>query len=134
MSSMGRSSTKTALAAGGVLFAAVLMIMNGLFQFFQGIMAVAKDDVFVSTTNYVFQFNTTSWGWIHLIFGLIIAVVGFFLLTGAVWARAVAIALVGLQALTNFFFLPYYPWWALVIIALDIFVIWALATAPTDAI
>jgi len=110
------------------------MIMNGLFQFFQGIMAVAKDDVFVSTTNYVFQFNTTSWGWIHLIFGLIIAVVGFFLLTGAVWARAVAIALVGLQALTNFFFLPYYPWWALVIIALDIFVIWALATAPTDAI
>jgi len=126
------SMTSRAVAAGGVLFAAVIMVLNGLFQIFQGIAGIAKDNIFLATPDYLFQFNTTAWGWIHLIIGILVVLTGFALFTGSLWARAVAIMLVALQAFANFFFLPYYPLWALVIIALDAFVIWALAVAPSD--
>jgi hypothetical protein len=118
------------MATGGLLFAATIMVLTGLFQFFQGIAAIAKDQIFVTTPNYLFKFDTTSWGWIHLFIGLFVALVGAFVFTRAPWARFVAIAFVALQAFSNFFFLPYYPFWALTIIALDIFVIWALTVAP----
>jgi hypothetical protein len=132
MSTYDNRSARAAWATGGLLFAAALMIMSGLFQFFQGIAAVAKDQIFVAVGNYVYKFDTTSWGWIHLIIGIIVAVVGFFVMTGATWARWVGIVIVGLQALSNFFFLPYYPLWSLVIIGIDVFVIWALAAAPRE--
>jgi hypothetical protein len=106
------------------------MMMAGLFQFFQGISAVAKDDIYINAPNYVYKFDTTTWGWIHLIFGAIVAISGFFLLQGQAWARGVAIVLAGISAITQFFFLPYYPLWAMVIIALDIFIIWAIVKAP----
>ena len=118
------------VAAGGMLFAAIMMVLSGLFQFFQGIAALARNDIYVNTPNYVYRFSTTSWGWIHLILGLIVALTGFALFRGSGWARGVGIALVSLQALSNFFFLGYRPVWSLVIIALDIFIIWALASAP----
>src|SRR5215475_1107990 len=82
------SSTRMAWASGGVLFAAALMIMNGLFQFFEGISALGRDQILVSTPNYVYRFDTTAWGWIHLLLGIIVAVVGYFVLPGAAWARA----------------------------------------------
>jgi len=129
---MSTAGTKAA-ATGGMLFGAIIMMLGGLFQFFQGIAAIAKDDIFLSTPNYVFKFDTTAWGWIHLILGIIVALVGFMVLTGATWARAVGIGLVALQAFANFFFLPYFPLWALIVIALDVFVIWALAVAPGRA-
>jgi hypothetical protein len=118
------------VATGGLLFAASIMVLTGLFQFFQGIAAIAKDQIFVSTPNYMFTFDTTAWGWIHLIIGLVIAIIGYFVFIRATWARFVAIILVAFQAVSNFLFLPHYPLWALTIIALDIFVIWALTVAP----
>jgi hypothetical protein len=117
-------------ATGGMVFAGIVLILSGLFQFFQGIAAVAKDDIYVAVPNYVLKLNTSSWGWIHLIIGILVALTGFAVLSGATWARAVGIGLAALSAFTNFFFLPYYPLWALVIIGLDIFVIWSLASAP----
>jgi len=118
------------MATGGLLFAATIMVLAGLFQFFQGIIGVAKDEIFVATPNYLFKFNTTTWGWIHLVLGLFVMVIGFFVFTKAPWARGIAIFLVALQAFSNFFFLPYYPLWALTLVALDIFIIWALTVAP----
>ena len=118
------------MAVGGLLFAATIMILTGLFQLFQGIAAIAKDNLFVATPNYLLQFSTTSWGWIHLVIGAIVAITGFFVLTNAPWARVVAIGLVALQAFANFFFVPYYPFWSLTLVAIDIFIIWALAVAP----
>jgi hypothetical protein len=126
------SMTSRMVAAGGVMFAATIMVLTGLFQIFEGIAGIAKDNIYLNTPNYLFQFNLTSWGWIHLIIGIIVTLVGFALFTGSMVARAIAIALVALQAFANFFFLPYYPLWALVIIALDAFIIWALLVAPTD--
>ena len=66
-------------------------------------------------------------GWIVLIAGIIVLLAGFAVMTGALWARIVGITLASLSALANFFFIPFYPFWSLMIITLDIFVIWALA-------
>jgi hypothetical protein len=127
MSSMNRPR---AWARTGMLFAATMMVINGVFQLFEGISGVAKDDIYVGPPGYVVKFNTTTWGWIHIILGVAVALTGFALFSGADWARGIAMVLVAFQAISNFFFIPYYPLWALVIIALDIFVLWALATAP----
>jgi hypothetical protein len=93
-----------------------------------GIAAIARGSFFVKAPNYLYNVNITTWGWIHLGIGVLMALTGFFLFSGATWARAVGIALAVLSAIANFFFLPYYPIWSIVIIALDVFVIWALAT------
>ncbi|MFD7867462.1 hypothetical protein [Streptomyces sp. NPDC057682] len=115
---------------GWTVLAAVLMIFGGAMALLQGISAIAKDDVFVATRNYVFQFNLTGWGWIHLVLGIVIVLAGCALFTGAVWARVTGIVLAGLGALANFLWLPYYPLWSLVLIALDVFIIWALCADP----
>lgn len=115
-------------AVGGTVFAAVLMMIAGVFQVIAGITAIVKDKFFATTPNYLLTFDVSGWGWIHLAFGALLVVAGFFVLRGDVWARAVAIVLVSLSAIANFLFLPYYPFWALVVIAIDVFVIWALAT------
>jgi hypothetical protein len=81
----------------------------------------------VATRNYVFQLDATTWGWIHLLVGLLVAFAGYGLLSGKTWARVVAITLAVLSAVANFLFIPYYPFWSLLIITLDVFVIWASA-------
>ncbi|HKE50310.1 MAG TPA: hypothetical protein VKE25_02255, partial [Actinomycetes bacterium] len=82
---------------------------------------------YVQLPNYTFEYDLTSWGWIHLILGALIAVAGFAVLGGAVWARAVGIALAGLSAIANFLWLPYYPVWSVVAIGLAVATIWGLA-------
>jgi hypothetical protein len=113
-------------AVGFILFAAIMMIMAGCFQFFDGLVALFNDTFYVTTRNYVFQFDATTWGWIHLILGLVMAFAGWGLLSGRTWARVVGITVALLSALANFLWIPYYPFWALTIITLDIFVIWAI--------
>ncbi len=115
-------------AAGGTMFAGVMMLVNGLFGVFEGVMAVAKDNVYLATPGYVFRFSLTSWGWIHLVLGVVIALVGLAVLSGAAWARWIAVGLTVLSMVAQFTFLPYYPLWALVVLAIDVFVIWALVT------
>ncbi|MFG2290946.1 hypothetical protein ACGFOU_33350 [Streptomyces sp. NPDC048595] len=112
---------------GWTAFAAVLMIFGGAMAFLEGISAIARDNVFVTTQNYVFSFNLTGWGWIHLILGLIILLAGVALLmSGAMWARVLGVVVAGLGALANFLWIPFYPFWAIVLVAINIFVIWAL--------
>ncbi|WP_034263988.1 DUF7144 family membrane protein [Actinospica robiniae] len=122
-------STDTSLrpfATGWTIFAAVLMFFGGVMAVFQGITAIAKDDLLVVTRNYAYTLSLTSWGWIHLILGFLIALTGLGLFSGAMWARVIGIGLTGLGLIANFLWLPYYPVWAVVLIAIDIFIIWAL--------
>src|SRR5512132_783724 len=119
-------------AAGFILFAGILMIMVGCFQFSEGLVAVFNDTFYVTTRNYIFQFDATTWGWIHLIVGVIVAFAGWGLLSGRTWARVVAITLAVLSAIANFLFIPYYPFWSLLLITLDVFVIWALTAHGGD--
>jgi hypothetical protein len=119
-------------AVGFILFAAIMMIMVGVFQALQGIIAIFENEFYVATRNYLFQFDATTWGWIHLLVGLLVAFAGWGLLSGRTWARVVGITLAVLSAITNFLFVPYYPFWALLLITLDIFVIWAIAAHGGD--
>jgi hypothetical protein len=113
-------------AAGGATFAAALMVLIGAFQFLAGLAAIIDDDFYVVTRNYAFDLDVTGWGWIHLILGVVIFCAGLALFAGRAWAAMVAIVLAILSAIANFFFIPYYPWWSLLVIALDVWVIWAL--------
>lgn len=107
---------------------AVLMLITGFMDIFQGIAGIAEDDVYTRVGDYVFKFNLTTWGWIHLILGIVVAIAGFGILKGAEWGRVAGIALASLNILFQFLFLPYQPWWALFSMAISVFVIWALAT------
>ncbi|KQV18560.1 MULTISPECIES: hypothetical protein [unclassified Kitasatospora] len=124
----GAGRRNSGAVTGLVMFAGVMMLVGGLLGIFQGIIAIAKDDLYVATRDYIFQFNLTTWGWIHLAMGVVLAVVGFGVLKGAAWGRVIGIALVSLNLVLNFLFLPYYPLWSLVAIALSAFVVWALCT------
>lgn len=115
-------------ALGGVGFAATMMVVIGLFQVIAGLTAIFDDEFYVITQNYTFDLDVTAWGWIHLLLGIGLAVVGYFLFVGATWARWTAIVLVGISMFANFMWLPYYPLWALIIIALDVAVVWAIST------
>jgi hypothetical protein len=119
-------------AVGFILFAAIMMIMVGVFQALQGLIAIFENEFYVTTRNYIFQFDATTWGWIHLLVGLLVAFAGYGLLSGKTWARVVALTLAVLSATANFLFIPYYPFWALLLITLDIFVIWAIAAHGGD--
>lgn len=123
----GEYERTSSWAVGFVVFAAMMMMLVGSFHFFQGLAAIFEDEFFVVGQNYIYDVDVTAWGWIHLILGVIIFCAGAGALSGQTWARVVGITLASLSALANFFFIPYYPLWALLIIALDILVIWALA-------
>ncbi len=125
--SVGEEQEGHPWAVGFTLFAAIIMIMAGIFQALYGLVALFNNNFYVVTPNYAFQFDTTAWGWIHLIGGVIVGLAGWALLSGRMWARVVGIILAVLSAVANFLFLPYYPLWSLTVIALDVFVIWALA-------
>ena len=122
-----RADETSGWAVGFIMSAAIMMIMAGFFQLLAGLVAIFENEFYVATRNYLFQFDATTWGWIHLLLGLIMAFAGWGLLSGRTWARVVAITLAVLSATANFLFIPYYPFWSLLIIALDVFVIWAIA-------
>ncbi|MFF1460919.1 hypothetical protein [Streptomyces sp. NPDC058330] len=118
----------SAWAAGGTMFAGVLLLVDGILDIFKGIAGIASDDVYERITNYTFKFDITAWGWIHLILGVVLFFVGLGILKGAGWARGVGVGLAALNIIANFIWLPYQPVWAIVSIAIDTFVIWALCT------
>jgi hypothetical protein len=113
-------------ATGGAMFAGVMMIVVGVFDLIAGISAISKDDMFVKTPNYVFNLSVNGWGWIHLILALLVLFAGWAVLSGKVWGGMVGIAMATLVAIGNFFWIPYYPFWSILTIALAVWVIWAL--------
>ncbi|MFE9605072.1 hypothetical protein [Streptomyces hokutonensis] len=121
-----RSPGVQTAATGLTLFAAVMLFVAGTLDLFRGIMAIAQDDVFVNTPNYVFKFDLTSWGWIQLSLGVVAMIVGLGLFASATWARVVGVGIAALLIIANFLSIPYYPVWSLTLIALYGFVIWAL--------
>jgi len=119
-------------AVGLSLFAGIIMIIGGVFNAMEGIVALVRNEIYVATPRYLFAFDLTTWGWIQLILGIVVAIAGFGVITGQLWGRLVGIALAALSMLANFAFIPYYPLWSLSIIALNVFVIWALCVYNRD--
>jgi hypothetical protein len=123
----GRGRPPSGWAIGFTVFAAVMMIMSGVWQALQGLIAIFENELYLTTRNYLFEFDATAWGWFHLVLGLVVAGVGWGILSGRTWARVLGIGLVAFSATANFLFIPYYPFWSILIIAVDVLVIWALA-------
>jgi hypothetical protein len=126
------SQQPSAAAVGWALFAAIMLMIAGFFQIIAGIAAIAEDDFYVTTQKWVFEFDVTTWGWIHVVLGILLLAVGAGILTGNVLARTVAVIIAGVSAIGNFAFMPYYPVWAIIVIAIDIAIIWALTAHGRD--
>jgi hypothetical protein len=118
---------------GGVTFAGILMVCSGILAVFQGIAAVAGDDVYFRVGGYVYEMNLTGWGTIHIILGALVLLTGVGLLMDMAWARFAGMVLVALSLIAQFLFLPYQPVWSFVMMAIDVFVIWALASRQEAA-
>ena len=133
MSEQGPGSSLSGCAVGGITFAVVMMLMIGVFQIINGLVAIIDDDFYLRTENYTFNIDTSAWGWIHLLIGILLLLAGYGLYSGATWGAAVAIVMAVLAAVENFFFIPYYPFWSILVIALCVWVIWALTrSGATD--
>jgi hypothetical protein len=124
--------SRSGAAVGFTYFAAIVMLMVGTFHAIAGFAGILENEFYVATRNYVFEFDATAWGWIHLIAGLVVIFAAAGLFSGAVWARTVGVTMAVISAIANFGFIPYYPVWSIVIIALDIAVIWALTAHGRD--
>jgi hypothetical protein len=131
-SSSGSQRSHSSGAVGLTMFASALLIMGGVFQFLAGLAAIVNDTTFVVGVEYIYKFDTTTWGWIHMLLGILLFFGGFALLQGAVWARTVVVILAGISAVANFLWLPYQPWWSIIILTLDVFVIWAVTVHGRD--
>ena len=119
-------------AVGWTLFAGVMMVLLGIWWMMAGLVAIVDDDFYVVTQDYIFQFSTSTWGWIHLILGGVVLVSGFGLYSGNVLARTVGVIIAALSGLIAFAWLPWYPVWAVIFIAVSIAVIWSLTAHGRD--
>ncbi|WP_243077286.1 hypothetical protein [Microbacterium sp. SS28] len=113
---------------GWAVFGGIVLIIVGVFNALFGLAAIIgpSSAYFVTITGSIWLVDVTTWGWWHLIVGLLIVLVGVFVLRGATWARITGVVLVSINAVSQFASIPYSPWLALTIIALDLLVIFAL--------
>jgi hypothetical protein len=119
-------------AAGLTVFAALLMIIGGTMQALQGLVALFNDTFYAIGEEYLFELDVTSWGWIHLILGVVVALAGVALFQGATWARTVAVVLASMGIVANFLWMPYYPLWSITLIVFNALVIWAVTVHGRD--
>lgn len=119
-------------AVGWTAFAGIMMIMSGIWWIIAGIAAIANDTLFLVTEDYIFKFDITTWGWIHLLVGILVVFAGFGLFSGKVWARTVGVIIAVLAGLIAFSWIPYYPIWGIIFIAISVAIIWSLTAHGDD--
>ena len=119
-------------AFGWTVWAAIWMWIVGFFHVLAGFAGIVEDEILLVTPSYLFQLDTTTWGWIHLGLGIVVLLAGFALFNGALWARTVGVVLAVVSIIANFAWLPYQTVWALLMITADVFVIWALTVHGGD--
>jgi hypothetical protein len=129
---MREPANYSSAAAGWAMFAGIMLIIIGVFDMIQGIVALVNDEFFVIGVDYVFKFDITSWGWIHIIGGIVLVASGAGIFSGNVLARTVGVIVAGLSIIWNFAWLPYYPIWSIISIAVGVTVIWALTAHGRD--
>jgi hypothetical protein len=122
----GGASDATAWA-GWVVFAGMMMIMLGFFQAIEGLVALFKDSYYVvRPSGLLVHVNYTTWGWVHLVIGIVAVLTGFGLLAGNMFARVIGVGIAVVSALVNMAFVSAYPIWSIIIIAVDVVVIYAI--------
>ena len=112
---------------GWIAFAGFMMVLLGTFHVIQGLVALFNDQYFlVGKSGLTLSVDFTTWGWIHVIGGILIAGAGIGLFIGKIWARAIGVILALVSAILNVGFLAAYPIWSTTMIAVDVLVIWAI--------
>ena len=119
-------------AVGWTAFAGIMMVLMGGWWIISGLVAIVNDEFFVATEDYIFKFDATTWGWIHLLLGIAILASGFGLFTANVWARTVGVIIAVLAALAGFAWMPWYPIWGIIFVAVSVAIIWALTAHGHD--
>jgi hypothetical protein len=130
MTSAARRSARGGAHAEGrgyglVVFASVLLLVSGFWNLIYGIAAIAQSHVFVANAHYVFG-NLRAWGWVTLIFAILLLIAGGGVLVGNQLARWFAVAVLGLNLIEQMFSIPAYPFWSLTIIAMDVVALYGL--------
>lgn len=120
------SEQRSDAGAGWVSFAGIILITVGIFQAFAGLVGLIEDEFYAVTPEYVVQFDSTTWGWIHILIGLILIAAGFGIFSGNVLARTVGVFAALGSMISVFAWLPWYPVWGIILIAMNIAIIWAL--------
>ena len=126
------SSKSSERAHGAIDFAAFSMVMGGIWWIFTGLAAIATDDFFALGREYTFEFSVSTWGWIHMLLGVVVLVSGGFIFVGARWARIVGVIVAMIWEIVAFAWSPNYPVWRLALLAISIIVIWALTVHGGD--
>ena len=112
---------------GWIAFAAVFMIVSGVFGAIEGLTGIFRDDSFFTTQGGItLSFSFTTWGWIHLLLGILLVLVGIALIKGATWAQFAALVLVSLHLVSQFWYFSVYPLWAFIVILIDILILYAI--------
>ena len=112
---------------GWIVFAGFMLVMVGFFHAIEGLVALFRDEVFlVGPRGLVVNVDYTAWGWAHILGGLLAIATGAGLLAGQMWARTLAVIVALASALLSVAFLPAYPVWSAIVIAIDVLVIWAI--------
>lgn len=121
-------STKAFWAAFVGTFGGVLLLVGSMMEFLQGASAIANDDLYSDGSDYLYRFDMQTWGTVHVIIAVLSAIVAIGVLARRSWGQVCGILIAGLSILGNFAFLPHYPLWSVIVIALDVLIIWALLT------
>lgn len=119
----GRTGVGVGIGRG---LAGFLLILNGIWGFLVGLAAIIRGGFFVVHSGYAYHWSITGWGWLQLALGCVVFAAGVCVLLGMLWARIFGAVLAGFSAIASFMFIPYYPIWSIVVIAVDIFIVWAL--------
>jgi hypothetical protein len=125
---------KSSWAIGFAMFAAVMLMIGGSFQIMAGLAGIFENEFYVRTPNYFLEFDASAWGWIHLIWGVLVLIGGFGVLQGSLWGRTLGVIAAAGSMLVNFAFIPLYPVWSIIMIAVAIGVIWALTAHGRDIV
>ena len=121
-------------AIGFTMYAAILLMINGSFQIIAGLTGIFENEFYVATPNYFLKLDASAWGWIHLIWGVLVLIGGFGVLQGSLWGRTLGVIGAAGSMLAAFAFIPLYPIWSIVVIAVDVTVIWALTAHGRDIV
>ena len=123
----GRTEPEPTSWVGYIVFAGWMLLLLGGFHAFQGFVALFEEDYYlVSKNGLAVQVDYTTWGWVHLILGLVVVVAGIGLMMGQMWARVVGVVVAFLSTLVNAAFLAAYPLWSTIMIAFNVLAIWAI--------
>ena len=118
---------------GWIIFAGTMLVILGIFHAIQGLVALFNDSVYlVGPKGLVINVDYTVWGWVHLLGGIVVALAGVALFAGKMWARILAVIVAVVSAVINVVFLPAYPIWSTMMIAIDVLVIWAVTVHGSE--